>query len=218
MDGIRSTSRIAEVLRPFAADIICLQELYQHVPPTLLEDQPAALGRQLHRTAHFQRCLDFGIGGYGIGILARNSSEARRHRLPGGREPRGLLQLTIAGANGRHILTAFCTHWGLTADERMLQAEATAAIVNAARRPVALCGDLNEQPHEPAIALLLARTELRDVCQTSNLPTFPSASPSLRIDYILCTPELRPERVETYGSGASDHLALSADLHPLWFS
>ena len=87
MDGVRSTPRIAETLRPLSADVICFQEVYERIPPPL-EDQPAKLAVLLNRRFTFQRCLDFAIGGYGNGIAAPVIGESFRHILPSGKEQR----------------------------------------------------------------------------------------------------------------------------------
>src|SRR5579872_3618595 len=91
-DGLRSTKRIAETLRPFSADVICFQEIYQRIPPPL-EDQPAKLEALLNRSFVFQRCLDFAFGGVGEwnprihkrrGPGAHSSERQRAARRSGG--------------------------------------------------------------------------------------------------------------------------------------
>lgn len=211
MDGVRSTRRIAETLRPLSADIVCFQEIYERIPPPL-EDQPAKLGALLNRRFSFQRCLDFAFGGYGNGIASPVLGEAFRHILPSGKEQRGALELRVRGVGGISSLTVLCTHWGLDAAERQLQAEAVANLVNAAPRPIIVCGDLNETADGPAIRQLLDRAGLIDAGAKGNIPTFTSNSPTVRIDYILHSPDLRVVTLEVLPSQASDHSPVVADL------
>jgi endonuclease/exonuclease/phosphatase family metal-dependent hydrolase len=211
MDGVRSTQRIAETLRPFSADVVCFQEIYERIPPAL-EDQPARLGAMLNRRFIFQRCLDFAFGGYGNGIAAPASGESFRHTLPSGKEQRGALEVRLRSVGGLSAVTIFCTHWGLDAAERMQQAEALANLVNAAPRPLIVCGDLNETPNGPAVRDLLERTGLIDPNAGGNCPTFTSTNPTARIDYILHSPDLRAAAFEVLRSEASDHLPVMADL------
>lgn len=211
MDGVRSTPRIAETLRPFSADIVCFQEIYERIPPPL-EDQPAKLGALLNRRFTFQRCLDFAFGGYGNGIAAPVVGASFQHILPSGKEQRGALELRVRNVGRLHAATIFCTHWGLEPGERKLQAEALAHLVNAAPRPVVVCGDFNETPDGEAIRDLLERASLIDAGAANNLPTFNAANPTARIDYILHSPDLRAVNFEVIASAASDHLPVMADL------
>lgn len=213
MDGVRSTPLIAETLRSLSADVVCFQEIYERIPPAL-EDQPARLSALLNRRFTFQRCLDFAFGGYGNGIAAPAAGESFQHILPSGKEQRGALELRLRRVGGLSAVTIFCTHWGLDAEERKLQAEALANLVNAAPRPIVVCGDLNETADGPAVRMLLDRAGLQDADEALNRPTFNSSNPTKRIDYILHSADLRATAFEVITSLASDHLPVMADLTP----
>ena len=163
---------------------------------------------------HHQRCLDFVFGGYGNGIAAPSSGTAFHHILPSAKEQRGALELRLRHVGGIAALTVFCTHWGLDSGERKLQAEALANLVNAAPRPVVVCGDLNESADGPAIRDLIERAGLIDSDAALNRPNFPSVNPNVRIDYILHSPDLRVALYEVVSSTASDHRPVMADLVP----
>jgi endonuclease/exonuclease/phosphatase family metal-dependent hydrolase len=213
MDGVRSTQRIAETVRPYSADVICFQEIYERIPPPL-EDQPARLASLLNRRFTMQRCLDFAFGGYGNGIAASTAGETFRHILPSGKEQRGALEIRLRNIGGLASLSVFCTHWGLDESERILQAEALANLVLAAPRPVVVAGDLNETPGGPAVVDLLARTGLLDASAGFYRPTFIANNPTVQLDYILHSPDLRVSSFEVIRSEASDHLPVMADLVP----
>lgn len=213
MDGTRSTTRIAETLRPLSPDAVCFQEIYQRLPPVTTEDQPAVLSGLLHRRFVFQRCLDFAFGGYGIGIAAHAQHlESFEHILPSFKEQRGALEVRLRDFAGLHSVTIFCTHWGLHPDERLLQAEKLAGAVKAAPRPIIVCGDLNEEANGAAVQLLLERAGLVDADSAQNRATFVSENPTVRIDYILHSEDLRATHCEVVSSLASDHLPVVADL------
>jgi endonuclease/exonuclease/phosphatase family metal-dependent hydrolase len=213
MDGVRSTRRIADTVRVLMPDIVCFQEIHRRMVWSGREDQPAALETLLGREFVFQRNVRFGRGAYGIGIATRGTIvERREHMLPGNREQRGALELCLRDIAGLRQLTVFCTHWGLDDEERRLQAEAMAAIIGPAPRPLVFCGDLNEAADGRAVKLLIERTGLLDADAALNRPTFTSDAPTVRIDYCLYSPDLHVTRVDVGSSLASDHLPLSVDL------
>ena len=215
MDGKRSTARISDTLRALSPDIICFQEIHQRLAWSRREDQPAVLAQQLARPFLFQRNLTVGFGGFGNGMAVRGTVVARKeHSLPSRKEQRGALEVRLRGVGGLSAVTVFCTHWGLSSEERVEQAEALAELVNAAARPVIVCGDLNEQVTEAGVQRLLSLTRLQDADSRQNRATFVSDNPTVRIDFVLYSPELVVERVEVVPSLASDHLPLLVDFSP----
>ena len=212
-DSKRSLRRIAETLAPFAPDVACLQEQYQYPDPFGKGDHPATVAKRLNRNVVFHKCLDYLLGGYGNSTLFSGAQpQIFKHLLPSGKEQRGALELRLREIGGLRSLTVFCTHWGLDPEERKAQAEALATLIGSAPRSCVVAGDFNESPDGDAIRLLLSRTGLLDAGAETNLRTFPSFNPELRIDYLLHSRDLRPIRVETIPSDASDHLALFADF------
>jgi endonuclease/exonuclease/phosphatase family metal-dependent hydrolase len=213
MDGSRSTRRIAETVRGMMPDIVCFQEVHKRLAWSGREDQPHALETLLARRFVFQSNVRFGRGGYGIGIAARGLiSEIREHALPSGREQRGALELRIRDVAGLRQVTVICTHWGLTDQERLDQANALVEVVASAPRPLLFCGDLNEEVDGDAVKLLISKTGLVDADAQLNRPTFTSDNPTVRIDYCLYSSDLHAIKVEVGNSLASDHLPLCVDL------
>lgn len=213
MDNMRSTGRIARVLRALTPDVLCFQEIHRRLPWSRREDQPEVLSRLLARPFAFQQLLTFGFGGYGIGIAYRGELAARReHLLPSRKEQRGALELRLRNVGEVRAVTVICTHWGLQAEERLQQAEALASIVQEAAHPIAVCGDFNEGPEGDAIRAFLATTGLSDVGRKQSQATFSADNPTERIDFIFISPELQAAHFETVPSQASDHLPVLADL------
>lgn len=206
MDGLRSIARIAEVLQSLSPDVVCLQEVDQHMMRSWLANQPKYLGMRLSMQAIFQRNINYGVGGFGNCVLAKPKAlHCRCHPLPGDGEPRGLLEVT-AEVDGREV-TVFCTHLSTEAPVRIRQSERIAEILRAVKKPKVLCGDMNDVAGSATIANLLADPALRDSATTEK-PTHGGQ----RIDFVL--PDLHFD-VEAYTAGdscASDHKPVAVDL------
>ena len=210
-DGLKSTERIADVVKSQSPDIVCFQEIHQRLPQSRFVDQPARLERALEMPFVFQANLHLGVGRYGVGIASRCPVRGvRNHLLPSVREQRGVLQVTLESPHG--LLTVFCTHWGLNGEERERQAAQLADLIADVSGLTLVCGDLNERPDAPAVRLLLDRTGLSDADATLNRPTYPTERPEARIDYVFFSAGLTLNSVSVLETPASDHLPLVADF------
>lgn len=211
MDGRRDTERIAQVVAAQGPDVICFQEVHQRLPWSGFVDQPGRLRQALGMSFEFQANLRVGFGGYGLGIATPHRIQAvRRHLLTSMGEQRGALEVQIQSPIGP--VTVFCTHWGLSRDERVKQAAEMTEWVQAAPVPVVVCGDLNDRPGVDYIQDMRSQTGLMDAGEAEDVPTFPSDVPQARIDVIFHSPGLRSPRVTVGGSQASDHLPIWADF------
>ena len=213
MDNRRSTVRVADTVRAVSPDVVCFQEIHQRLLWSGSEDQPAMFSRLLGRTFVFHRLLTFGTGGYGLGMCVRGAIAGKReHLLPGSKEQRGLLEVSLREIGGLPRLTVFCTHWGLSEEERDVQSATCIAALRDAPRPLIFCGDFNEALDSPRMVNFLERSGLVDADRERNCPTFVSDAPSVRIDGIFYSPDLKVSHVEVVSSLASDHLPLLADV------
>lgn len=213
IDGKRSLTRIADIIRSSQVKIACLQEVGRNWPKGRFIDQAKWLGERLNMAFVFQPNLVIGPAGFGNLILtAFPIREVRSHSLTSRGEPRGLLEVTTAAHQGN--LTTFCTHWGLNSEERLIQAAETAAVIKNAVHPCVLCGDLNDRDSSPAVRELISSSGLRDLFHDIGKPgpTFPSDTPRTRIDYILGAPSIKGISVKVLETPASDHLPIIADI------
>jgi endonuclease/exonuclease/phosphatase family metal-dependent hydrolase len=213
MDGVRSTPRIASVVRSLTPDVVCFQEIHRRLYRSGKEDQPAMLADGLGRPFVFQSNLTVGFGGYGVGIAYRGELQlSREHYLPSKKEQRGALEVQLRNVASLPRVTVFCTHWGLDAEERSHQAAALASSVRAAGSPVIVCGDFNENAMGVGVRALLEATGLIDADSASNRPTFQAENPTTRIDFVLHSADLVARNVEVIASLASDHLPVLVDF------
>lgn len=213
VDGVRSVRRIADVLIPLSPDIVCLQEVDQHVPRSWLANQPKYLGTRLGMHAVFQRNISFGAGGYGNSVLVKQPvRHCRCHPLPGGGEPRGVLEVT-ASLDGQDV-TAFCTHLAIERTVRVEQARKVLEIVRSVQGPKLLCGDMNDVLSSQTLAILLEEPVLRDAAlevDAGDVPTLSAGKPR-RIDFVLADLRFAVKSYEVVQSDVSDHRPIVVDL------
>lgn len=104
----------------------------------------------------------------------------------------------------------------LNARERNRQAQLLAEAVASSPYPVILCGDLNDTPISYAYRKL---TDKLDDCflEAGNGwgGTYQPARNLFRIDYILCTPELKTSSYHLYSNPWSDHRIQYTIVNPL---
>lgn len=213
LDGIRSIRRIAEVLAPLNADVVCLQEVDQHVKRSWLENQPKFLGTRLAMHEVFQKNLDLQTGGYGNSILTKSLIlHCRQHPLPGEGEPRGLLEVLVS-LDGEEV-TVFCTHLATAKESRILQAQRVMEIVRSVRTPHILCGDMNDVFGSQAVSTLLDDAVLRDSYPEAPHTYTPSdcIEEHARIDFVLADVRFDIKNTQVIASDASDHRPLVVDL------
>jgi endonuclease/exonuclease/phosphatase family metal-dependent hydrolase len=209
MDRRVSTPRIASVLKDADADVACLQEVDCRVIRSRRAHQPRLLAKALGMKAVYGATLKWPLGArYGNLALTRLPLiAAHTHNLPLGDEQRGIVEMHVQASFGP--IAVFCTHWGLTDEERLEQAAATVRYISRAKMPALLAGDLNEGPEGRAHAILTAAGLTR--LGTSE-PTYPSPDPTDCIDHVYGTPHWRVEESYTIPSLSSDHRPVVVEL------
>lgn len=211
MDGQRSTERIAEVVLEQDADIVCLQEVHQRLPQSGFVNQPEQLEKFLGLPVTFQANLRIGPGGYGLAVVSRYPvGTVQNHLLPSVREQRGVLEARLDTPAGS--VSLFCTHFGLSGEERVKQAARLAELVLGTSYPVIVCGDFNERPDAPAVRLLLEQTGLTDADAARDRWTYPVNALEARIDYVFHSPLLVCRSIDVFDTEASDHLPVVGEF------
>jgi endonuclease/exonuclease/phosphatase family metal-dependent hydrolase len=129
--------------------------------------------------------------------------------------PRGAL-IAVVGRAGYRI-SAFSVHLGLTPGERIRHARELTDLASGVHEPVVIGGDLNESSDHRAATWVAERFwDAWAKAGSGKGETFPSADPTVRIDYLFAS-----EHLEIKAAGvlrtpeartASDHLPLFVDL------
>ena len=230
-------SRIQNVIRESSADIVGLNEVHHPTQTighdeSLLPEVARALGMRYAFGAALPR------GGrrappfpYGNALLSRFPlSGVSSYLLPSasGREVRGLLAAELKLASGA-ALTCYVTH--LENQEGALRrAQSKAALDIIGQRgdhPHIILGDFNcagpESPlfqQEGAISRMLREgyADAQAMAGNAGVATWATTQPSVRIDYIWLSPELRASVIECapwrseLSAVASDHFPVLAEL------
>lgn len=212
LDGIRSPDRIAAVVSELGAVVVGVQEIDARAGDDAGADQLAQIARASGFGFVRGPTLVRPDGHYGNGVLTRLPVRNARRidlSLPG-REPRGAIDLEVAGLGARVRIVA--THFGLSPEERRVQWDRLLERLAPAQDfdLSVLLGDFNEWW---ASRQLLRRIH---ACfgRTRSVRTFPSPAPVLALDRIWARPadslvELRAHR-SALARRASDHLPLRA--------
>lgn len=224
-DGRADVERIAEVIAPFACDVVALQELDMETVRSGGRDQAREIADALLMHYHFQPLLRLERGLYGNAILSRHPlSVLRAAELPTleerpRMERRGAIWARIAiGAVDAQVVS---THLGLNGRERRMQAEALLGQgwlgSPESREPLILCGDFNAPPASAVCRMIRGR--FRDAFRQAGIAgsaTWPSRFPLLRLDYIFLAGDIRVRQIFVHRTpltrAASDHLPVVADL------
>lgn len=213
--GYLDMEAIAQVIEDSHPDIVALQEVSRGWVISGRLDMLTWLSQRLHLPYVFGPTAD---PYWGNAILSRYPIvEYAEHDLPPRDLPvlRGFVVAQIDLGNGDR-LQVIATHYhhveGET-DVRQLQSEAILEFWDGAGRTV-LLGDLNAQPHDPEIEIL-RQAGLVDALAGIEPPpayTHPSINPSVRIDYIWVSPDLKVNDAWVPLSNASDHLPVVAEI------
>lgn len=196
MDSVVDLNRIANVLRPLAADVITLQEIDNGTERTDGVDQARRLGELLGMEAHFGDFMPYRRGQYGMAVLTKLPVLGVANiGLPDGEEPRTALEVRVAvGREGRET-SVVGIHFYRTPEERLAQAEALTSYFRDMDHPVVLAGDFNSQRGDVVLGHLV-QDEWFVVDKDGSSSTFPSDGPEREIDFVMLKPAGAFEIVE----------------------
>lgn len=177
MDNKLDYDRTAQVIADIDPDVVALQELdsmTQRSGQTITGEE---LARRVGMHFSFAKAIDYGGGGYGVGVLSKEQPIMKEiYPLPGCDEPRALLLLEFE----RYYLLA--THFSLHQQDRVESVDKILSILEELKdKPAILCGDLNAEPDNEVIAELNAKSIL---LSDTTINTFPADTPDRVLDYI----------------------------------
>jgi endonuclease/exonuclease/phosphatase family metal-dependent hydrolase len=217
LDGRTSPTRIAEVIRRIAPDIIALQEVIGAGPHTTghAEELGAQLGMGwvMAPTRHLRRALFGNVVLSHLPIVHHAQYDLSWKTC----EPRCCQRVDIAV--GTHTLHLYNVHLGTAYLERRYQAQRLSAIVHDRRigQPKMVLGDFNEWMRGLATAMLSERLNSIDLrAHLRRRRTYPGVFPLLHLDHIYYEGRLEVTKVDLPRTRlslmASDHLPLVAEL------
>jgi endonuclease/exonuclease/phosphatase family metal-dependent hydrolase len=210
MDGVVDLERICRLLLESRSDIICLQEVDGGLPRSSFINQASTLSDLLGFGHVFHANFGFQGAGMGNAILLRFPIYSTWNiRLPFMGEPRGLLGCGITVGNT--VLTVFCTHWGLTPQQRLQQGKVVAGELYRSRDRYVLCGDFNAVKKSAEMGVLINAVGLTDAGPVDGY-TYPSDKPVVKIDYVFGSKDITFNSSLIVNDFASDHSAVAAEF------
>jgi endonuclease/exonuclease/phosphatase family metal-dependent hydrolase len=213
-DGRLNMEALALVIEESQPDIVALQEVSRGWLVSGRLDMLNWLSQRLEMPFVWGPTAD---PFWGNAILSRYPIiEGTNHELPSPDLPldRGFTRALIDfGGSGN--LQVIATHFHHTKEGsaiRQLQAQAIFDFWYGAANTVIL-GDLNAQPDDPEIQVLQQAGLIDAMFGIDSPPdTYPSYNPSVRIDYIWVSSDLKVTEVQVPSSNASDHLPVVATI------
>ncbi|WP_056925023.1 endonuclease/exonuclease/phosphatase family protein [Nocardioides sp. Soil805] len=202
---------VAQEIRSLEPDVVLLQEVDRFHGRTGGIDQVAYFADALGMQGTFSPNVVQGSGQYGTAILSRfDILDSGRFPLPNaaGGEPRGLqwAGLEIGGQEVR----VYNTHLqNKLVGLRESQGRYVAGILAGEEAPTILGGDMNATANTPTVGPLLAHlVDAWPLAGSGPEGTGPNGS---RIDFVMASPTLTPQRAQVLRSSVSDHARVFVD-------
>ena len=219
-NGGSNLDAVAGIINSLKPDLVALQEVDNKTTRVKGLDLTAELSRRTGMRGIFGRAMDYAGGEYGEAVLCRHPVvEIKNNPLPHSpkAEPRAALEVHVELPGGERVVFVG-THLDHVRDQtdRMKQAGRIVELYADYDLPVIVAGDLNAVPGSDPIDLLCRHWTCAD--PNDPQPTFPSAGPRRKIDYILFKPSRRWKVLTTRvidDKVTSDHCPMYAVLELL---
>lgn len=215
-------AKIAEVLRHERPDLVALQEADGPSAWSGGFDHVSTLARATGLSSHFHGDHNpFGLSGYdlsaGTALLSRfpMTDTLSEPFAANWRDTKGFVVATVEVPGTGRALDVVSVHLDfLNPGARRAQILALAEVLEGRDRPRVILGDLNCDAEGATEAFRLLEERLGVVPYEPGLeqPTFPAASPSRRLDWILASPELEFVSYRPIEAYLSDHLGVVAEI------
>ena len=201
---------VADTIKRCGADVVGLQEMFGEGTDPGFVAQTKIIAEKLGFYYYFAKAIDFGEHNpYGIALVSRypiTSAEVvfipdpQVRKYDGYYETRVLLKATIDAGGGLNVLVS---HFGLNPDEH--ENAVQTVISNLPEKRCVLMGDFNMEPDNPILDPIMRR--LYDTAQNFSSPklSFPSDTPTVKIDYIFVSKDLKVQYADIPEIVSSDH-------------
>ena len=218
--------QLAEFIGKYSPDVVILNEVHGEggVPP-YTTDQAGEIADALGGWNHyFAEAINIPIvgGPYGNAIISphpiENVSVTLVPLLPleegevpeDYREARCILRAEIR--IGEKTLVVFGSHYGLTKKEKQYAVSLTTELLDRETLPHVFMGDLNMLPEDEILSPIFARMQDTGKLLDPSVKSFPADNPTIKIDYIFASEEIRMLSAEIPESLVSDHRPYIADI------
>lgn len=192
-NGGSNLDAVAGIINSLKPDLVALQEVDNKTTRVKGLDLTAELSRRTGMQGIFGKAMDYAGGEYGEAVLCRHRIlDVKNNPLPHSpkAEPRAALKVHVELPDGERVVFVG-THLDHVRDQtdRMTQAGRIVELFEDVDLPIILAGDLNAVPGSDPIELLRRHWTCAD--PNDPQPTFPSAGPKRKIDYIMFKPSRR---------------------------
>jgi len=206
LDKVTDYNRIASIFNRMEADAIAIQELDSATTRSKGVVVLTELAAKTGMYPTYASSIDYQGGKYGVGMLTKEQPVSwKKISLPGREERRSMLLVELK----EYVVC--CTHFSLTAEDRLASADLITEASKAYAKPVFLAGDLNTEPGTVALQRL---EEHWTMLSNPTERTFPANDPDRCIDYILIRKDAA-YRIASLESQVETE-PLASDHRPLW--
>ena len=201
--------RVATVISKIKPDFVALQELDSASVRSSRKVVLSELAAYTDMIPTYRASINFQGGKYGIGMLTLEKPvSVESFSLPGREELRSLLVVETS----KYVVC--CTHFSLTATDRMASVAIIDSVTAKYNKPVFLAGDFNMSPNSQEMNALFRNWEL---LSNASQPTFPADQPNECIDFIFRRKNMKAvvavQKAEVVKEPlASDHRPVYVDL------
>jgi endonuclease/exonuclease/phosphatase family metal-dependent hydrolase len=201
---------IVDTIKRCGADVVGLQEMFDEGTDPVFVAQTKIIAERLGFYYYFAKAIDFDENNpYGIALVSRYPiispevvfiPDPQVRKYDGYYETRVLLKATIDAGSGLNVLVS---HFGLNPDEH--ENAVQTVISNLPENRCVLMGDFNMEPDNPILNPIMHR--LYDTAQNFSSPklSFPSDTPTVKIDYIFVSKDLKVQYADIPEIISSDH-------------
>ena len=202
---------MADTIKKCDADIIGFQEMRDESDHIEYDAQAKIIAEKLgFDYYYFAEAIRFdGKDPYGNALISRSPIKSvetilipapETKKYDGYYETRCLLKATIDVGSGLNVLVS---HFGLNPDEQENAVETV--VYNIPKEHCVLMGDFNMEPDNPILNPIMQK--LYDTAQAFSAPklSFPSDTPTVKIDYIFVSKDLKVQFADIPEIVSSDH-------------
>lgn len=190
--GNSNLDKIAKVINKYEPDFVAMQEVDSMTNRTatfnkgVRKDLVKELAKLTGMHGYFGKAMDYDNGGYGEGLLCKDSAQPIVYHLPipMGGEPRAMIAIEHIFPNGKKMMFAGTHLCHEFEENRIAQAKEITNILTEFNLPIAIAGDFNIKPQSKPYNVIAEKLDDAAVIFGDPQLTFPFINPKIRLDYV----------------------------------